>query len=195
MIHEGNLGLDRETYILTGSGIPCHRCTLIAQIAHHEWKAVVLDADRHLHRFRCFSLQFYDDGHHRIRHFAHSCVIEICIICSTGNAILNVLDSLDENGRVIHLYVAIIAYHMQAIMAFCHVLAIRILLKQDIHTLTHEDSRRDAVLLGCLPLVLSIETINDITHIINRDDALVLRETHIISLRLVLQVVQSGKTL
>ena len=84
----------------------------------------------------------------------------------------------------------VLAYHMQAIMAFCHVLAIRIFFEHDIHTLTHEDGRRDAVLLGSLALVLSIETINDITHIIYRDDTLILRETHIISLRLVLQVIE-----
>ena len=80
-------------------------------------------------------------------------------------------------------------------MAFCHVLAIRIFFEQNIHALTHEDGRRDTVLLGSLALVLSIETINDITHIIYRDDTLVLRETHIISLRLVLQVIEPGKTL
>ena len=135
----------------------------------------MLNANRHLYRFRGLSLQVYDDCHHRIRHFAHSCVIEIGIICSTGNTILDIPDSLDENGRVLYLYVAIIAYHMQAIMTFCHVLAIRIFLKQDIRTLTHEDGRRDTVLLGSIALILSIKTINDITHIIYRDDTLVLR--------------------
>ena len=150
----------------------------------------MLDADRHLYSFRGLSLQFYDDSHHRIRHFAHSCVIEIGIICSSGNTILDVPDTLDENGRVLHIYVAVLAYYMQAIMAFCHVLAMLIFLKLDIHTLAHEDGRRDAVLLGSLALILSIETINDITHIIYRDDTLILRETHIISLRLVLQVIE-----
>ena len=150
----------------------------------------MLYTDRHLHRFRGLTFKVYDDGHHRIRHFAHSCVIEIGIICSSGNTILDVLDTLDENGRVLHLYVAVLAYYIQAIMAFCHVLAIRIFFEQNIHTLTHEDGRRDAVLLGSLALILSIETINDITHIIYRDDTLILRETHIISLRLVLQVIE-----
>ena len=155
----------------------------------------MLYTDRHLHRFRGLTFKVYDDGHHRIRHFAHSCVIEIGIICSSGNTILDVPDTLDENGRVLHLYVTVLAYYIQAIMSFCHVLAIRIFFEQNIHTLTHEDCRRDAVLLGSLALVLSIETINDITHIIYRDDTLVLRETHIISLRLVLQVIEPGKTL
>ena len=84
---------------------------------------------------------------------------------------------------------------MHTIMTCCHVLSITILFKQYIHSLADEYSRRDAVLLCSLRLVLGVETVNDIAHIIYRDDTLVLRETYIVSLCLLTQVIQSRKTL
>ena len=195
MIHEGNLSSDRETDILTGFGIPRHRSTLVTEITYHERKAIVLNANRHLYRFRGLSFQFYHNRYHCIRSLAHCIIIKVSIVLCSCYSVLDIADSGDKDGRVLHHHLTIFAHGMQAIMTCCHVLSITILFQQNIHTLAHKYSRRDTVLLGFLPLVLSIETINDIAHIIYRDDALVLRETYVISLCLLTQVIESRKTL
>ena len=63
---------------------------------------------------------------------------------------------------------------MYTIMTCCHVLSITILFQQNIHTLAHEYSRRDTVLFCSLLLILGVETVDDISHIIYRDNALIL---------------------
>ena len=155
----------------------------------------MLNADRHLHHLRCLAFQLYHNRYHRIRSLAHCIIVKGGIIFCSSHSVLNIADSGNKDGRVLYHHFAVLAHGMHTIMTCCHVLSIAILFKQYIHSLAHEYSRRDAVLLRSLRLVLGIETIYDIAHIIYRDDALVLRKTYIVSLRLLTQVIQSRESL
>ena len=155
----------------------------------------MLNADRHLHHLRGLAFKLHHNRYHCIRSLAHCIIIEVCIVISSCHSVLDIADSSNKDGRVLHHHLTIFAHGMYTIMSCCHVLSIAILFKQYIHSLADEYSRRDAVLLRSLRLVLGIETIYDIAHIIYRDDALVLRETYIVSLRLLTQIIQPRKTL
>ena len=155
----------------------------------------MLNADRHLHHLRGLTFQLYHNRYHCIRSLAHSIIVKGGIIFCSCNAILDIADSSNKDGRVLYHHFAVLAHGMHTIMTCCHVLSIAILFKQYIHSLAHEYSRRDTVLFCSLRLVLSIETVNYIAHIIYRNNALVLRQTYIVSLCLLTQVIESRKTL
>ena len=155
----------------------------------------MLNANRHLHHLRSLAFQLYHNRYHGIGCLSHCIIIEVCIVICSCHSVLDIADSRHKDGRVLHHHFAVLAHGMHAIMTCCHVLSIVILFQQYIHSLAHEYSRRDAVLLGSLLLVLGIETIYDVAHIIYRDDTLILRKTYIVSLCLLTQVIESRKTL
>ena len=155
----------------------------------------MLNADRHLHHLRGLAFKLHHNRYHRIGCLSHRIIVKGGIIFCSCNAILDIADSGDKDCRVLHHHLTIFAHGMHTVMTCCHVLSIAILFEQYIHSLADEYSSRDTVLFCSLLLILGVETINDIAHIIYRDDALVLRETYIISLRLLTQVIQSRKTL
>ena len=155
----------------------------------------MLNADRHLHHLRGLAFKLHHNRYHCIRSLAHCIIVKGGIIFCSCNAILDIADSRNKDGRVLHHNFAVLAHGMHTIMTCCHVLSIAILFKQYIHSLAHEYSRRDTVLFCSLRLVIGVETVDDIAHVIYRDDTLILRETYIVSLCLLTQVIQSRKTL
>ena len=155
----------------------------------------MLNTDRHLHHLRGLAFKLYHNRYHGIRSLAHCIIIEVRIVLCSCYSVLDIADSRNKDGRVLHHDFAVLAYGMHTIMTCCHVLSIAILFQQNIHSLADEYSRRDTVLLSSLFLILGIEAIDDIAHIVYRDDALILRETYIVSLCLLTQVIQSRKTL
>ena len=155
----------------------------------------MLNADRHLHRLRDLAFKLYHNRYHGIRSLTHCIIIEVSIVICSSHSVLDIADSGYKDGRVLYHHLTIFAHGMHTIMTCCHVLSIAILFEQYIHSFADEYSRRDAVLLGSLRLVLGVETIYDVAHIVYRDYALVLRETYIISLCLLTQVIQSRESL